>query len=175
MPSRRLFVVRVGDPNGLWATWNPQNKWSTPEVPNGQLIRNAWVEGYEVHVLFVGTGDVPLHYGVVCGVRPRNPAMDANFPTRTEGGELQCFMLFETLINVRGYPADVFQPTLDEIRYTRGAQIPVSQIAAGNLYIFYGGFQSGQNTPRGAPRNDIVNINNTAIANPNPNTTVPIV
>jgi hypothetical protein len=177
MPSRRVFVVRVGDPNGLWATWNPNNKWSTPEVPNGQPILNAWVEGHEVHVLIVGTGDVPLHYGIVCGVRARNAAMDAAFPSQTEAGEHKTFMMFETLTSVRNLAltnSDLFQPILEEIRYLRGAQVPVTNAAANSLLLFQQGLIVGQNNPpqrTGPPVNQVYNINTTAINN---TTAIPI-
>lgn len=169
MPPKRLFVIRVGDPNGLWATWHRQNKWSTPDAQTGQPIRNAWVEGAEVHILFVGTGDIPLHYGVLSGVRARNPEIDINFPTRTEQGELQTFLMFEGIVPVQNSfnsNPEIFQGILDEIRYQRGSQIQISSASAANIFIFNQGFALGQLYRQPPPQNQVF-VNNTVVANPN--------
>ena len=161
---RRLVIIRVGDANGSWATASSRNnatyKWSTPES-GPQLVRDAWIEGHEVVVLFVTTGDRPSHMGLVTGVRARNNEDDATFPRCNDIGDLNTMITFGRLLDVREVPQDIFEHVLSDIRYQRGAQIAAPCSCAAEILSFFAGTQIA----RQPPVNQVVNA--TVVANNN--------
>ena len=150
----RLVVVRLGklySPISLF-------KWSSPELPDTQVIRHLFMEGSDVVVLLLGKGDKPLYMGKVLELRPRNAALDSAYPP-----EYHTFILFSNyrFFDVSQMNTNVFNPILESIRFTRGAQIHIEDE---NLAIvvmgFYYGLQSAQNV-RPAP------LTNVTVFNPN--------
>lgn len=169
MPHR-LVIIRVGEANGSWATASARNlntyKWSTPES-GPQLVRDAWIEGHEVLVLFLTTGDRPSHMGLVTGVRARNNEDDITFPRRNDLGEFNTIMTFNRLLDVREVQQDIFQHALSDIRYQRGVQIAVPCSCAAEIRSFFAGTQLRRQN--NTPVNQIVNA--TVVANNNTNAT----
>ena len=150
----RLVVVRLGK------LYSPINlgKWSSPELPDSQVIRHLFMEGSDVVVLLLGKGDKPLYMGKVLELRPRNNLLDSAYPP-----EYQTFITFSNyrFFDVSQMNTHVFDPILESIRFTRGAQIHIDN---DNLAIvvmgFYYGLQSAQNV-RPAP------LTNVTVFNPN--------
>jgi hypothetical protein len=150
----RLVVVRLGK------LYSPISlgKWSSPELPDSQVIRNLFMEGSDVIVLLLGKEGKPLYMGKVLELRPRNPALDSAYPP-----EYQTFVMFSNyrFFDVSQMNTHVFNPILESIRFTRGAQIHIED---DNLAIvvmgFYYGLQSAQNV-RPAP------LTNVTVFNPN--------
>lgn len=150
----RLVVVRLGK------LYSPISlgKWSSPELPDSQVIRNLFMEGSDVIVLLLGKEGKPLYIGKVLELRPRNPALDSAYPP-----EYQTFVIFSNyrFFDVSQMNTHVFNPILESIRFTRGAQIHIEDE---NLAIvvmgFYYGLQSAQNV-RPAP------LTNVTVFNPN--------
>lgn len=170
--SRRLVFIRVGDANGSWATASSRNltshKWSTPES-GPQLVRDAWIEGHEVVVLFLTTGDRPSHMGIVTGVRARNNEDDAAFPRRNDLGEFNTIMTFNRLLDVREVQPDLFEHALSDIRYQRGSQIAAPCSCSREILSFFAGSQLRRQNAQ--PVNQVVqpNVNATVVANNNIN------
>ena len=150
----RLVVVRLGK------LYSPISlgKWSSPELPDSQVIRNLFMEGSDVIVLLLGKEGKPLYMGKVLELRPRNSALDSAYPP-----EYQTFITFSNyrFFDVSQMNTHVFNPILESIRFTRGAQIHIED---DNLAIvvmgFYYGLQSAQNV-RPAP------LTNVTVFNPN--------
>ena len=119
----RLVLVRIGDPNGLWTICKPNGKWSSPEL-HEQVVRNMFVEGYEVYIIFVGTGDKLVAVSKVLNVRERNNN-DVVIPTENEIGELKTILTFDTtlMVDIRNSMSNYYPPVLDYVRYRSGSQI----------------------------------------------------
>lgn len=151
--SRRLFVVRVGQQNGPWATWSPRLVWSTPEN-TPQLIRSSWVEGQDVYVLFVASGDIPIAMTQITGVRARDNERDAPLPRANDTGQFQTIMTYTNLLHINP-ELEMLPPVLEEIRYVRGHQILVTNAVAQPLLHYFMGTR--QNNVCGPIPNQEVN------------------
>lgn len=126
----RLVVVRVGNPEGLWATAIKSGIWSSPEC-HTQVVRDAYVEGYKVVLLFLGTGDMPLLVATVSNVRERRQNEQV-IPLTNELGELKTIIEFNDI-----QPLPLCQAILPIIRYKIGSQIPISNTDASLLLTYY--------------------------------------
>jgi len=128
----RLVVVRVGDPSGSWSFFKKNGKWASPEN-HVQSVRNMFNEGYNVHVLFVGTGDVPLVCSKVLMVRERT-TMDIDMPLRNELGELKTIITFDigwSTLDFTYLIANYDDTILDYIKYKPGSQL----LIPGNMSV----------------------------------------
>ena len=121
----KLVVIRIGNPSGMLATWYNQKKWSVAENPNlirNQIIRDLYVEGYNVYLLFLESGDIPVYTARVTNVRPRN-ITDIAHPIANEYGPFQTFIEFDKAFKIGADTSVVYRPLLDSIRYKRGQQL----------------------------------------------------
>ena len=119
----RLVLVRVGDPESSWSVCKEFGIWASPEN-HEQVVRNLFMEGYLVYVLFVGTGDQPLILTNVTNVRERT-RNDTLIPERDEIGLLKTIITFDinNYIDLRAALTNAYQLALDYVRYKRGSQI----------------------------------------------------
>ena len=135
----RLVLIRVGDPSGPWAACNLAGKWSSPEN-HSQIVRNAFVEGYSVIGLFVGTGDVPLMAYKITDVKPRQND-DTVIPMRNELGELKTILKFNSRYSVRftGIVPELYQDILEYAKYRVGSQILIPNSETENFIPYFNG------------------------------------
>jgi hypothetical protein len=119
----RLVLIRVGDPGSSWSVCKEFGIWASPEN-HEQVVRNLFMEGYSVYVLFVGTGDIPLLGTRVINVRERTRD-DTLIQERDEIGLLKTIISFdiEKTIDMRNELTNSYQCALDYVRYKRGSQI----------------------------------------------------
>jgi len=117
----RLVLIRVGDPNGLWATCKTAGQWASPEC-HEQVVRNMFMEGYTVYGLFVGTGDKLLMCAKITNVRERN---NDTIPETNEIGSLKTILTFDPseTVDLRYTLANSYQAVLDYVKYKQGSQI----------------------------------------------------
>jgi len=119
----RLVLIRVGDPGSSWSACKEFGIWASPEN-HEQVVRNLFMEGYSVYVLFVGTGDQPLMVSQVTNVRERTRD-DTLIQERDEIGLLKTIINFdiEKTIDMRNELTNLYQSAIDYVRYKRGSQI----------------------------------------------------
>ena len=132
----RLVIIRVGDPAGPWATCKATGKWSSTET-HSQAVRHAYVEGYSVIALFVGTGDIPLMATNVTNVRKRNTS--DTLPVSCDLGPLETVIEFSTRyqVNLETYSILSSKAILDSIKYTFGSQILISKEMSADFLLSY--------------------------------------
>lgn len=126
---------------------------STPDSLGTQFVHNYFMEGSEVIVLFVGTGDVPLSMTKIARVRSKLEGDDCN-PDCTS------FMTFNEvdLVDVRAADFSIFSKLLADIKFKTGRQIVPGNTNAIDIAVsFYKGviFTKRQ----AAPVNTTVRIN----------------
>lgn len=144
-----LVVIRVGEPDNFFYNQMERGVWSTAD---SQHVRNAFVQGRSVFVVFVGSDDTPLYIGRVSNVRPRNVISDAAFPnTHTT------FFVFQPIII--SYPVShVFSDLLARIHFETGVQLVIADLQIVSTVIaFYHGLYQGRNT---IPLNYYINREN---------------
>jgi hypothetical protein len=119
----RLVLVRVGDPESSWSVCKEFGIWASPEN-HEQVVRNLFMEGYSVCVLFVGTGDQPLLVTHVTNVRERINN-DTLIEDRNEIGLLKTVITFNVnnCLDLRNQLTNSYQIALDYVRYKQGSQI----------------------------------------------------
>lgn len=118
----KLVVVRVGRPTGHLVSWVNQGKWCTPENRNiidNQIIRDYFVEEYNVYMVFLETGDIPVYTAQVSNVRPRNH-LDTQYPIANEHGLFQTFIEFDNIFPITNEIYSLYAPLLNSIRFIRG-------------------------------------------------------
>jgi hypothetical protein len=130
----RLVLIRVGDPVSSWSVCKEFGIWASPEN-HEQVVRNLFMEGYSVYVLFVGTGDIPLLGTRVINVRERTNN-DSLIQERDEIGLLKTIITFDLInyVDLRNHLTNSYQCALDYVRYKRGSQILIP--ASYSVYIF---------------------------------------
>ena len=151
----KLVVIRVGEPNGPWATAKSSGKYATPES-QPQHVRNLFMEGSPVVLLFVGTNDVPLKLASVSNVRSKYVSEDSD-------PELQTYMELNV---TESYDIDAADPTIFEklrfsIKYKRGRQVIPDGCAATHVLAFFEGlkfFKCPTTFQTGSPLNTTVRI-----------------
>ena len=150
-----LVVIRVGTPTNFFYDQVERGVWSTAEFPNSQEVRNAFVQGHSVFVLFVGPDDIPLYIAHVFAVRSRNLVEDIDFPDTH-----QTFFRFNPII-ISHPETHVFSDLLTKIRFQAGVQLAVTdaQIVS-TVVAFYYGLSQGRNT---IPLNSYINRANTNV------------
>jgi hypothetical protein len=119
----RLVLIRVGDPGSSWSVCKEFGIWASPEN-HEQVVRNFFMEGYSVYLLFVGTGDIPLLGTCVINVRERTNN-DILIQERDEIGLLKTIITFDIncCVDLRNQSTNSYQVALDYVRYKRGSQI----------------------------------------------------
>jgi hypothetical protein len=143
----KLVVVRIGRPTGYLVSWVNQGKWSTPENPNiidNQIVRDYFVEGYNVYVVFLETGDIPVYTAQVSNVRARNNS-DHLYPAANEHGPFQTFIEFTNIFRITNEISLLYAPLLNSIRFTRGHQIPIDGFLSELPIVLYKGLESVNN------------------------------
>jgi hypothetical protein len=168
-----LVVIRIGTDNNNSQAMFAQYKWSSPELPNSQIVREQFMEGKRVYVLFIGTNNCPLYMGKVNDVRPRHPILDATLPTHDLDGNI-----FQTIITFTPYNGlqeilnptmEFFQSVIEYIQFRRGSQIYISDKHITLVLIsFYRGMYQSFITMNAQLNNPYINGNVTVI-NPNYN------
>lgn len=123
----RLVLVRVGDPESSWSVCKEFGLWASPEN-HEQVVRNFFMEGYLVYVIFVGTGDQPLIVTSVTNVRERT-RNDTLIQERDEVGLLKTIITFDinNFLDLRSQLTNSYQLALDYVRYKRGSQILIPE------------------------------------------------
>jgi len=120
-----LVVIRTSSPaNDIPYTFI-DGKWASPETSQNQVVRELFVQGYSILVLFLGVNDLPLYMTRITNVRPRNDQTDLVFSLVHPLGYLQTFMEFSiqpTNMLVTSNPA-LTNPILEYIRFRTGHQI----------------------------------------------------
>jgi hypothetical protein len=106
-----------------WSVCKEFGIWASPEN-HEQVVRNFFMEGYSIYVLFVGTGDQPLMVTRVTDVRERR-RNDTLIPERDEIGILKTIISFDinNSIDLRAPLTNSYQLALDYVRYKQGSQI----------------------------------------------------
>ena len=135
----KLVVVRIGRPTGYLVSWANQGKWSTAENRNiidNQIIRDHFVEGYNVYIVFLEAGDIPVYTAQVSNVRARNH-LDALYPVGNEHGLFQSFIEFDNIFPITNEISSLYDPLLESIRYTRGKQISINNLQAEMPIVMY--------------------------------------
>jgi hypothetical protein len=119
----RLVLVRVGEPESSWSICKEFGIWASPEN-HEQVVRNLFMEGYSVYILFAGTGDQPLIVTHVTNVRERRRD-DTLIQDRNEIGVLKTIITFDinNCVDLRNQLINSYQVALDYVRYKRGSQI----------------------------------------------------
>jgi hypothetical protein len=115
----RLVLVRVGDPKGSWSSCKDFGMWASPEN-HEQVVRNLFMEGFSVYVVFVGTGDIPLLGTRITNVRERINN-DTLIKDTNEIGLLKTIITFD--INEGVDLRNTQDSALEYVRYKRGSQI----------------------------------------------------
>ena len=134
----RLVVVRVGDPSGPWSFFKIIGKWASPEN-HAQAVRNMFNEGYNVHILFVGTGDIPLLCSKVLMVRERT-TMDLDVPLRNELGELKTIITFDigwSNLDLTYLIPHHHHAILEYVKYRPGSQLVIPNNISQNFINYF--------------------------------------
>jgi hypothetical protein len=173
-----LVVIRVGTDNTNSQAMFSQYKWSSPELPNSQIVREQFMEGKTVYVLFIGGNNIPLYMGKVNNVRPRDAVLDAALPTHDiAGNHLQTIITFtpyDSLQEILNPAMEFFQPVLDYIQFRRGSQVHISDRHISLVLVsFYRGLYQSFLTMNAQINNNYIYNNlinrNVTVINPNYN------
>ena len=125
-----LVVIRVGTDNNNSQAMFAQHKWSSPELPNSQKVREQFMEGNTVYVLFIGGNNTPVYMGNVADVRARDVVLDATLPTVDEAGNrfqtIITFTPYDSLQEIVSPTMEFFEPVIQYIQFRRGSQIHIS-------------------------------------------------
>jgi len=167
-----LVVIRVGTPNPYSSLMFSQSKWSSPELPNSQVVRDQFMEGKTVYVLFIGSNNLPVYMGKVSNVRLRDPNLDSTFPLENEDHvEFKTIIIFspDSLQPIINISADTFTSVISYITFKRGSQILISDRHISTVLIaFYRGLYQAVLTTNSHINNQYIGGNITVI-NPNYN------
>jgi hypothetical protein len=158
----KLVVVRIGRPTGHLVSWVNQGKWSTPENRNiidNQIIRDFFVEGYNVFIVFLESGDIPVYTARVSNVRQRNNS-DSLYPAANEHGPFQTFIEFTNIFRITNEISSLYDPLLNSIQFTRGHQIPIDGFLTELPIVLYKGLESVNDV---YINNNYINANRTVI------------
>ena len=125
-----LVVIRVGTDNNNSQAMFAQHKWSSPELPNSQKVREQFMEGNTVYVLFIGGNNTPVYMGKVADVRARDVVLEAVLPTVDEAGNrfqtIITFTPYDSLQEILNPIMEFFEPVIQYIQFRRGSQIHIS-------------------------------------------------
>ena len=125
-----LVVIRVGTDNNNSQAMFAQHKWSSPELPNSQKVREQFMEGNTVYVLFIGGNNTPVYMGKVADVRARDVVLEAVLPTVDEAGNrfqtIITFTPYDSLQEIVSPTMEFFEPVIQYIQFRRGSQIHIS-------------------------------------------------
>lgn len=125
-----LVVVRTSSPANDMPYTFLDGKWASPENSQNQVVRELFVQGYSVLVLFVGMNDIPLYMTRITNVRPKNDQTDILFSPTHPLGYLQTFMEFSTSTShllLCSNPI-LTNPILEYIRFRKGHQIFIPRL-----------------------------------------------
>jgi hypothetical protein len=131
----KLVVIRVGDQDGTWSVTKSRNTHSTPES-QAQHVRNLFMQGHAVTVLFVGNNDIPLKLASVVNVRYKSADDDSN-------PELQTYMDLYPTESFDVEPADpaLFEKLRLSIKFNRGKQVIPDACVATSILAFFEGLR----------------------------------
>jgi hypothetical protein len=168
-----LVVIRVGTDNNNSQAMFAQYKWSSPELPNSQIVREQFMEGKTVYILFIGSNNLPVYMGKVSNVRARDTVLDAALPTHDVSGNrfqtIITFTPYDSLQEILNPTMDFFQPVIEYIQFRRGSQVHISDRHIALVLIsFYRGLYQSFLTINAQLNNPYINGNVTVI-NPNYN------
>ena len=173
-----LVVIRIGTHNIHSQAMFAQHKWSSPEVPNSQKVREQFMEGKTVYVLFIGGNNTPLYMGKVADVRARDAVLDTALPTADEAGNrfqtIITFTPYDSLQEILNPTMEFFEPLLEYIQFRRGSQIHISDRHISLVLIsFYRGIYQSYLTLIAQVNNSYIDNNligrNVTVINPNYN------
>jgi hypothetical protein len=141
-----LVVVRVSDPIEVFNERINNNKWSSPELNNNQIVRDLFMQGSNVVILFLGLGNMPLCMGRVFSVRPQNNE-DIGFENHHE----TIILLDNGLQDLRNIiNLDILNPAIHSIRFRPGNQLEITERdLAWPVIAFYRGLCQSFNVYRG--------------------------
>lgn len=131
----KLVVIRVGDQHGTWPVAKSKGMYSTPES-QAQIVRNLFMQGHSVTVLFVGLNDTPLKLASVINVRSKCLHEDAD-------PDLQTYM---DLNPAESFDIDTANPAIfDKLRFSikfkRGPQVIPDGCSATHVLAFFEGLK----------------------------------
>lgn len=173
-----LVVIRVGSETNNNQAMFAQYKWSSPELPNSQIVRQQFMEGKTVYVLFIGSNNQPVYMGKVNDVRARDPILDATLPMADEAGNrfqtIITFIPYDSLQEIVSPTIEFFEPVIQYIQFRRGSQIHISDKHISLVLIsFYRGIYQSHLTLIAQLNNRYIDGNlinrNVTIINPNYN------
>jgi hypothetical protein len=169
-----LVVIRVGTETNNSQAMFAQYKWSSPELPNSQTVREQFMEGKTVYVLFIGANNQPVYMGKVANVRPRDAVHDAALPTADEAGNrfqtIITFTPYDSLQEILNPTMEFFEPVLEYIQFRRGSQIHISDRHISLVLIsFYRGLYQSFLTMNAQFNNRNLINRNVTVINPNYN------
>uniref|UniRef100_A0A6C0DIT7 Uncharacterized protein n=1 Tax=viral metagenome TaxID=1070528 RepID=A0A6C0DIT7_9ZZZZ len=130
----RLVMIRVGNPDGLWAACKSGGKWSSPEC-HEQAVRNMLTEGYSVYAIFLGTGDKLLMAANIKTVRERLSEDDTIIPDSNDLGLLRTVITFDPDLSVdlQNMLCQSYRTALDYIQYRIGSQLLIPNVDAEHI------------------------------------------
>jgi hypothetical protein len=137
----KLVVMRIGRSDYSWVN---QKKWSTPEnlsIIDNQIVRDYFVEDYNVYLVFLETGDIPVYTALVNNVRARNH-LDAQYPIGNNHGLFQTFIEFDNIFPITNDISSLYNPLIESIRYIRGHQVPIDGILSESAIAMYKGLDT---------------------------------
>jgi hypothetical protein len=104
--------------------------WGSPEA-HEQAVRNMFVEGYTVYVIFIGTGDKLLMCTKITNVRERIEN-DSLIPDANEIGPIKTAIIFDPseVVDLRNNLVSPYQAALDYVKYKAGSQILIPRLYA---------------------------------------------
>jgi len=143
----KVIVVRIGSPAEHLDSWVNQGKWSTPENPNmidNQIVRDLFVQGYNVYIVFLESGDIPVYTALVTNVRGRNH-LDVQYPLGNDHGLFETFIEFNSIFPIPNGVRPLYRPLLDYVRYTRGQQLPINELLSEVPIAVYRSLQTVNN------------------------------
>lgn len=131
----KLVVIRVGNQHGTWPVVKSKGMYSTPESQD-QCVRNLFMQGHAVTVLFVGLNDVPLKLASVLNVRSKYLHEDTD-------PELQTYMDLDPVESFDIETADpsIFEKLRFSIKFKRGQQVIPDDCSATHVLAFFQGLK----------------------------------
>jgi hypothetical protein len=138
-----VVAVRIGNLQGFFnSVATVKGKWSSPDGLESDAVREYFVQGYAVYVVFCDHSGKAIYMTRVTGVRPRS-LRDYDFPLENDLGRFNTFFEFDPSMAMHIIGSPVFNRLQNAIRYTVGYQIPMDIHTTDSLIGYYKGFFDG--------------------------------
>ena len=158
-----VIAVRIGTLQNIFnSVCTIKGKWSSPDTNEYDAVREYFVQGYSVYVVFCDHSGKAIYMTRVTGIRPRSALRDMDFPIENEFGRFNTFFEFDPTMAMHVLGSPVFKRLQNAIRYTVDHQIAMDIHTTDSLVGYYKGFLDGyQSVNVNVNLNPIENISNT--------------